>query len=201
MNKISNIPEATRKRLVLLFFLLKNWQKKQITSIEISNLLGCKDTLVRYDFRFANVSAGAKNGYDVDVLKNEIQIAIGGSCFEVRKCCVVGLGHLGAAFLDEWLFEESGFKICAGFDSSINRVELLRASFELYPASRIESVCMQQKIEYAILCCANREVEKMVHRLVNAGIKGIVNYTTSVFSVPENVKVQNVSPVTALMNL
>ena len=38
----------------------------------------------------------------------------------------------------------------------------------------------------------------MADRLVKAGIKGIVNYTNSVFSVPEGIKVQNVSPVVAL---
>ena len=38
----------------------------------------------------------------------------------------------------------------------------------------------------------------MVGRLVNAGIKGIVNYTRAVLKVPPSVKVENVSPVLAL---
>lgn len=156
---------------------------------------------MRYDLSFLEVPAGAKNGYDVQSLKQGIRQALGSEGCIQKKCCVVGLGRLGAALLDDGIFEGSDFKICAGFDSSVNRVELLRSSFELYPASRIESVCQQQKIQYAFLCCPNAEVEKMVQRLVNAGIKGIVNYTTAVFPVPPTVKVQNVSPVTALMNM
>lgn len=195
------LPVATKKRLVLLLELLQNWKKLRITSIEISKILGCKDTLVRSDFRFVKVPDGAKNGYDVQALKSSILKTLSSELQKERNCCVVGLGRLGAALLDDSIFESSSFKICAGFDSSVNRVELLRSTFELYPASRIESVCQQQKIEYAFLCCPNVEVEKMVQRLVNAGIKGIVNYTSVVFAVPENVKVQNVSPVVALMSM
>ena len=201
INRIKTLPGPTRKRFVLLLNLLENWKKDHVSSIEIGRMLGCKDSLVRYDFRFVNVPSGAKNGYCVQALRQEIKSVLGADDEVLKKCCIVGLGRLGAALLDDGIFEGSGFKVCAGFDSSVNRVEMLRSTFELFPANRIESVCQQQKIEYAFLCCANTEVEKMVQRLVNAGIKGIVNYTTSVFAVPENVKVQNVSPITALMSL
>ena len=59
-------------------------------------------------------------------------------------------------------------------------------------------MCAAKKIEYAVLCCPENEVQKMADRLVNAGIKGIVNYTAAVFFVPEHVKVQNVAPAVAL---
>lgn len=200
-NKIKTLPKATKSRLVLLLGMLENWKKNRVSSIEISTLLSCKDSLVRYDLSFLEVPAGAKNGYDVQSLKQGIRQALGSEGCIQKKCCVVGLGRLGAALLDDGIFEGSDFKICAGFDSSVNRVEMLRSTFELFPANRIESVCQQQKIQYAFLCCPNAEVEKMVQRLVNAGIKGIVNYTTAVFPVPPTVKVQNVSPITALMNM
>ena len=41
----------------------------------------------------------------------------------------------------------------------------------------------------------------MISRLENAKIKGIVNYTSSVLKVKKEIKVQNVSPIMALMNL
>lgn len=198
---MKTLPSATRKRLVLLIELLQQWKKVRITSIELSQILGCKDSLIRSDFRFIKTAKGAKNGYDVQVLKSSISEILCSEFQSERNCCVVGLGRLGAALLDNSIFEGSGFKICAGFDSSVNRVEMLRSTFELFPANRIETVCVQKKVQYAFLCCPDVEVEKMVQRLVNAGIKGIVNYTTAVFPVPPTVKVQNVSPITALMNM
>lgn len=198
---MKTLPSATRKRLVLLIELLQKWKKVRITSIELSQILGCKDSLIRSDFRFIKTAKGAKNGYDVQVLKSSISEILCSEFQSERNCCVVGLGRLGAALLDNSIFECSGFKICAGFDSSVNRVEMLRSTFELFPANRIETVCVQKKVQYAFLCCPDVEVEKMVQRLVNARIKGIVNYTTAVFPVPPTVKVQNVSPITALMNM
>ena len=198
---MKTLPSATRKRLVLLIELLQKWKKVRITSIELSQILGCKDSLIRSDFSFIKTAKGAKNGYDVQVLKSSISEILCSEFQSERNCCVVGLGRLGAALLDNSIFEGSGFKICAGFDSSVNRVEMLRSTFELFPANRIETVCVQKKVQYAFVCCPDAEVEKMVQRLVNAGIKGIVNYTTAVFPVPPTVKVQNVSPITALMNM
>lgn len=197
------ISESAKKRMVLLLNLLEKWEKPRITSKEIAELLGEKDSLIRCDFKFLRLPSehrGFKNGYDVSVLAEDIKNSIdfSKSEYQEKRVCIVGLGRLGAALLDNRFFEKSGFKIYAGFDSSLNRVELIRSTFELFPASRIESVCSAKKIEYAILCCEESEVQKMADRLVKAGIKGIVNYTNAVFAVPKNVKVQNISPSVAL---
>lgn len=197
------IPVSTKKRMVLLLNLLEKWKKARITSKEIAVLLGVKDSLVRYDFAFLKLPSehrGFKNGYEISALKNDVRAALLSEEEFVteKRICIVGLGRLGAALLDNSFFEGSGFKVCAGFDSSLNRVELIRSTFELFPASRIESVCAAKKIEYALLCCEENEVQKMADRLVKAGIKGIVNYTRAVFAVPDCVKVQNISPAVAL---
>lgn len=199
------LSESTKKRLFLLLNFLEDCEKKRITSKEIASVLGVKDSLVRYDFVQAALPAehrGFRNGYDVKVLAEDIKSALGlfgkGGAAQKKRICIVGLGRLGAAFLDNDFFEKSGFEVCAGFDSNLNRVELLRSTFELFPASRIESVCPAKKIEYAVMCCSESEAQKMADRLVKAGIKGIVNYTNAVFAVPDGVKVQNVSPVVAL---
>ena len=198
------IPVSTKKRMVLLLSLLEKWKRNHITSKEIAVLLGVKDSLVRYDFAFLKFPSdhrGFKNGYEISVLKEDVRAAILSeeeSFGTEKRICIVGLGRLGAALLDNSFFEGSGFKVCAGFDSSLNRVELIRSTFELFPASRIENVCAAKKIEYAVLCCEENEVQKMADRLVKAGIKGIVNYTNAVFVVPDCVKVQNISPAVAL---
>ena len=215
MNDIRyGISKNTKRRLLLLLDFLERTDKSRFTSLELSALLGCKDTLLRKDFEFLEIPRGDKSGYDAAGVRNaisralnpfgtELQAAgesgVAGKTLAVEKrLCIVGLGRLGAALLDDAIFEKSGFKVCAGFDSSLNRVELMRSTFELYPASRIETVLPQRKIEYAVLCCPESEAEKMVTRLVNAGIKGIVNYTRAVLKVPAGVKVENVSPVLAL---
>lgn len=198
------IPKKTRERLVLISSVLEKFPEKKITSVEISKILKCKDSLVRYDLTFIDYKKGVSNGYDVKELNESIKKVFTNQEFlnsELKKCCVVGLSKFGEALLDEKNFSGSGFKIEAGFDSSVNRVDLFRSAFELYPATKIEQICIQKKIEYAFLCCNDSESEKMVQRLIKGGIKGIVNYTNSVFFVPDEIKIVHVSPVFALKNL
>ena len=115
-----------------------------------------------------------------------------------KKVCIAGLGRLGASLLDQNLFDNSVFEICAGFDSNVNRVEILRSTFPLYPASEMDFVIKREKINFAILTVADKDAQTMANRLIKAGISGIVNMTNVLLKVPQNVKVENISIITAL---
>lgn len=115
-----------------------------------------------------------------------------------KKVCIAGLGRLGASLLDQNLFDNSVFEICAGFDSNVNRVEILRSTFPLYPASEMDFVIKREKINFAILTVADKDAQTMANRLIKAGIGGIVNMTNVLLKVSQNVKVENLSIITAL---
>ena len=138
---------------------------------------------------------GWKNGYNTsDLLATVLSINKSGT----QNVCIAGLGRLGAALLDENLFDGSQFVIKAGFDSNVNRVEILRSTFPLYPASDMNWVIKQEKITLAILAVVDKDAQQMCDRLVKAGIKGIVNMTRAVLKVPDSIKVENLSVLNAL---
>ena len=110
----------------------------------------------------------------------------------------MGLGRLGAALLDEKLTEDTSFVIKAGFDSNVNRVEILRSNFPLYPAHDMNWVIKQEKISLAVLTVADKDAQVMAERLIKAGILGIVNMTKVVLKVPTNIMVENLSIINAL---
>ena len=194
-SKIENLPKATRRRLIELESVLKAWQKTKITSADISALTGWKDSLIRHDFWLAGLGGdGVSNGYvTADLLE-----AVRKANTKTVNVCIAGLGRLGAALLDETLFEGSGFVIKAGFDSNVNRVEILRSTFPLYPAGDMNWVIKQEHITKAILAVADKDAQTMCDRLVKAGISGIVNMTGRILKVPDGIKVENVSVITAL---
>jgi len=205
------LPEASRRRLLQLEELLKNWQKDKITSAQLQEITGWKDSLIRHDFWLLKkiafqtcgirLEAGVSNGYRRQELLLAIQTVKkgkGAASEDTINVCIAGLGRLGAALLDEELFEDSGFAIKAGFDSNVNRVEILRSTFPLYPAGDMNWVIKEASITQAILAVADKNAQAMCDRLVKAGIKGIVNMTRAVLQVPEGVKVENVSVVNAL---
>ena len=196
MALLNDLPQATRKRLVQLEELLKSWSGEKITSAKICELTGWKDSLVRHDlWLIENETRGWKNGYSTANLLATVQ-AINKS--ETQNVCIVGLGRLGAALLDDTLVEGSQFVIKAGFDSNVNRVEILRSTFPLYPAAEMNWVIKQEKITLAVLAVAEKDAQSMCDKLIAAGVKGIVNMTRAVLKVPEGVKVENLSILNAL---
>ena len=192
-----SLPKATRRRLIELESVLKAWQKTKITSVQISEITGWKDSLIRHDLWLLGYNKGISNGYLKDDLQEAIGRALGFESEEVN-CCIVGLNRLGAALLDDATTEGSVFKIKAGFDSNVNRVEILRSTFPLYPATEMSWVIKKENIRLAILTVAAKDAQSMCDRLVKAGVTGIVNMTRAVLKVPDGVKVENLSVVNAL---
>ena len=208
------LPKATRRRLIELESVLAAWPKIKITSADISAATGWKDSLIRHDFWLAGLGGGVSNGYVTEDLLEAVRKANAGEnaagageelsgerkagSAKATNVCIAGLGRLGAALLDEALFEGSGFAIKAGFDSNVNRVEILRSTFPLYPAGDMNWVIKQERISHAILTVAAKDAQAMCDRLVKAGITGIVNMTNSVLRVPENVRLENLSILNSL---
>ena len=146
-----------------------------------------------------NFPRGWKNGYKTSDLLKMIRSALHSEVQgETQNVCIAGLGRLGAALLDENLFGGSQFAIKAGFDSNVNRVEILRSTFPLYPAAEMNWVIKQEKITLAILAVADKDAQTMCDRLVKAGITGIVNMTRMVLNVPEGIKIENLSVLNTL---
>jgi redox-sensing transcriptional repressor len=197
MSAIVVLPEVTRKRMLILQNLLQSWQSEKITSVQISEITGWKDSLIRHDLWLLGYNKGISNGYLKDDLQEAISLALGFES-EQKNCCIVGLNRLGAALLDDATTEGSIYKIKAGFDSNVNRVEILRSTFPLYPATEMSWVIKQEKITLAILTVADKDAQSMCDRLVKAGITGIVNMTRAVLKVPDGVKIENVSILNAL---
>lgn len=197
MSETLKLPEASKKRMVQLLQILKAWPQKKITSAQISEITGWKDSLIRHDFWLLGKNLnGVSNGYSVENLIFVLEELICDS--STKNCCIVGLGRLGAALLDQSFFDSSGFEIKVGFDSNLYRVEILRTSFPLYPADDMPWVIKQEKIEYAILSVQNKDAQAMTDRLVKTGIKGIVNLTQRLVKTPASVKVENLSIINAL---
>lgn len=219
---MAHLSEPSRKRLLSLEYLLQQElmivqqqgtqgeelskekeAKATITSRTIAQLTGWTDATIRRDISQLGIKCGASNGYPIAQLQEAIAQALGSSPKDKKeyRCCILGLGKIGAALLEYGGFATAGFQLVAGFDPSVNRVELLNASFPLYPAARLEQIVEKEGIQYAILAVPDDVANSYGQRLVQAGIKGIVNYTNTLLTVPPTVKVENISVIHSLRQL
>ncbi|MDR1411905.1 MAG: CoA-binding protein, partial [Spirochaetaceae bacterium] len=131
-----------------------------------------------------------------------------------RLFCIVGLGRLGSAYLN---YSEAGiagekaglpgmpareeFELAAGFDSNVNRVEILKSRAPLYPAYKILEVVSRLSIEIALLCVPAESAQAAAEKLALAGIRGILNFAPAALKLPPEIAVRNVSAADELRAL
>ena len=197
-----NLPTRTKERLIILERLIIQQEEKNITSKKLSALTGWSEDTIRRDILHLHMKAGSKSGYSTAELKSAIDSALGiDSSRQKHNVCIVGLDKLGSALLDDSFFEDSPFALVAGFDTNVNRIEMMKSSFPLFATLDLEIKVPSMKIEYAVLTVSDDRAQQIADRLVSAGIKGIVNYTNVILHLPKNIRVRNVNPVLILKEM
>ncbi len=196
---MASFPEPTAERLLQLTRLLENISESTISSAEIEARTGWSSHTIRKDISFLEGDFAGPSGYAAGALAAAIRRALGLN--EKRKCCVVGLGRLGSAYLNFPAFAEEGFELVAGFDSSVNRVEILKSEVPLYPSYKMGEVISRFGIELALLCVPAPMAQAAAEKLAAAGIRGIVNFAPVVLDLPVELSVRNVYVVDELRSL
>lgn len=187
---MAEIPEPTIERLLQLTRVLENCDRATVTSSEIEARTGWSSHTIRKDISFLDDVTASGTGYPVGTLKVAVEAALGLN--KARTCCVVGLGRLGSAYLNFPGFDAEGFRLVAGFDSSVNRVEILQSPVPLYPSYKMGEVIDRFKIELALLCVPAPVAQATADKLVASGITGIVNFAPVALETPDGVIVRNV---------
>ncbi|MFQ3546722.1 MAG: redox-sensing transcriptional repressor Rex [Termitinemataceae bacterium] len=187
---MKQIPGPSVERLLALVRLLERLSVPYVTSGEIEERTGWSSNTVRKDISYIEGAVAGSSGYDRLRLLSAITEALG--LTKTRRFCIVGLGRLGSAYLNFPAFSDEHFELVAGFDSNVNRIEILRSPVPLYPAYKMGEVISRFSIELALLCVPGSEAQAATDRLVSAGIKGIINFAPVVLKVPEGVSVRNV---------
>ena len=186
-------------RLLHISRLLDQQEEPVISSSVLEKITGYTSDSIRKDISLLEGDFSSNAGYKKVALSLAIQEKLG--LLSERICCIVGLGRLGSAFIDYKGLEGSFFKIGAGFDSNVNRLEILQADFPLYPTFKMKEVIPRLNIEYAVLCVPPGEAQKAADKLADCGIKGIVNYAPVALHLPKGVQVENLYVSDALNSL
>jgi redox-sensing transcriptional repressor len=118
----------------------------------------------------------------------------------------VGLGRLGSAYLNyAGLMNErlraEGYELAAGFDTNMNRVEILESPVPLYPAFKMKEIIPRFSIEIALLCVPAEAAQSAAESLAAAGVRGIVNFAPTALQLPREIMVRNVHVVDILRTL
>jgi redox-sensing transcriptional repressor len=197
MKKI--IPVPSIERLCSLYNLVEQLEangNNKVSSIEIGRQLGVNANSIRKDISYLGEIGNCRAGYSLGKLKEALIQNL--KLPKKRTACIVGLGRLGNAILKYERLSQCGFKVVAGFDTNINKLETIQTKVPLYPAGEIASIVRREGIELGVLAVPAAAAMEATKRLTEGGIRGIVNFS-SVFLRPEkDVFIRNIDLVSEL---
>ena len=202
-----DIPVPVKERLLQLMRLLEKHiqagETGPVTSAQVENLTGWSRDTIRKDISclgmVAGTTLGGSAGYEPGLLIPLIKKTLGLN--RRRKFCIVGLGRLGSAYLNYQPSELAEFEFAAGFDTNVNRVEILKSPAPLYPAYKLPEVIGRFKIEIALLCVPAEAAQAVAEKCVAAGILGILNFAPVALSLPPEIAVRNMYVADELRSL
>ena len=189
-----NIPQPAKERLLQLMRmcekLIQAEESGPLSSAAAEQLTGLPRDTIRKDISFFGGAGGSNSGYEPELLIPLIKKALG--LDRRRNFCVVGLGRLGSACLNFSPAELGEFRLVAGFDSNVNRLEILRAEVPLYPAYKMPEVVSRFGIEIALLCVPVDAAQAAAEKCAAAGIRGILNFAPTALRLPQGITARNV---------
>ncbi|SFH75644.1 redox-sensing transcriptional repressor Rex [Pisciglobus halotolerans] len=202
MDTPNKIPRATAKRLPLYYRYLRFLHadgKERVSSTELSDAVKVDSATIRRDFSYFGALGKRGYGYDVENLMNFFSKTLKQD--RLTNVALVGIGNLGHALLNYNFHQSNNMRISAGFDVNEDIIGTIQSGIPIYPMDEMVEQLKMQQIEIAILAVPTEAAQDTTNKLVEADIKGILNFTPIRISVPETVRVQNVDLTNELQTL
>ncbi len=200
--KETNIPKATAKRLPLYYRYLKFLHtsgKKKVSSTELSEAIKVDSATIRRDFSYFGELGKRGYGYDVEKLMDFFAKTL--SEDRLTNVALVGVGNLGHALINYRFHQSNSIRISAAFDVKEDIVGRILDGVPVYHSDELIEQISDQHIEVAILTVPPESAQENADKLVEAGIKGIMNFTPISLDVPKGVQIQNVDLTNEMQTL
>lgn len=187
------IPKATLARLPLYLrslYILEDEGRKIVMSSDIAERMGIDPTQLRKDLSFIGVTGKRGVGYETSYLIKELEKYLGMT--RKRKVIVVGIGRLGSALLHYRGFKERNLEFVAAFDNDPEKIGKKLSGIPVYDFEKIEQVLKKKRIDIAIITVPPDEAQKVVDKVVSAGVRSVLNFAVGPLSVPESIPFRTV---------
>lgn len=189
------IPDATIARLPIYHRVLDQLIESGATTVaseELSRACGVSSAKLRKDLSHLGSYGTRGVGYDVRFLSYQIARELG--LTQPWGVVIVGAGNLGQALVAYRGFASRGFEVVGLLDSHPDVVGTRHgrpgAEVVVRPMVDLESVVRNAQI--AVIVTPAESAQDVCDRLVDAGVRSILNFAPVVLSVPEGVEVRKV---------
>lgn len=196
------VPDVVIKRLPRYYRYLSELLKmdiKRISSGALSQKMNVTASQIRQDFNFFGGFGQQGYGYNVEYLHSTI-----GEILGIKKgntAIIIGAGNLGKALANHDSIERRGFDILGMFDNNPSVIGEEVNGKTVYDIETLESFISENRVDVAIIAIPKHHVQEVATRVINAGVRGILNFAYTEIKTQKKVAIENVHITDSLMTL
>ncbi|POH19552.1 redox-sensing transcriptional repressor Rex [Fructilactobacillus sanfranciscensis] len=198
----TKIPRATAKRLPLYYRylnILHDGGKDRVSSNELAKAIHVDSATIRRDFSYFGALGKRGYGYDVDDLIEFFKNILHQD--RLTNVALIGVGNLGHALLNFNFHQDSNIRISAAFDTNPKNINIIQGGVPIYPMDQIVAQLKEQQISVVILTVPSNVAQEVANQVAQAGVNGILNFTSIRLNVPAGIRVHNVDLTNELQTL
>ena len=178
MSKNDSISMSVIRRLPRYYRFLSELDEQRvdrISSTKLAEIMNVTASQVRQDLNCFGGFGQQGYGYSVGQLRLEIQRILGLN--NNYQAILIGAGNFGSAVALHLNFRKLGFSLVGCFETDKNKIGTQLGELPVRDEAELESFCAEHRVDTAILCIPKQNVEPILERLYQAGIKNYWNFS------------------------
>jgi redox-sensing transcriptional repressor len=203
MAKTFKIPDPTIERLALYTRPLETLVEGGtlvVSSERLAALCGVNPAQVRKDLAYFGEFGVRGVGYDVRDLLREIKDILATN--REWNICIVGMGNLGRALVENENFARRGYRFVAAFDSDPRKIgRKLPCGLAIESTNKTKEWVQLLNIQIGVIATPPFEAQRVADMLMDAGIRSILNFAPVQVRGRQRCVVENVDFTVKLENL
>ncbi len=161
-----------------------------VSSDELAEAAGVNSAKVRKDLSHLGSYGTRGVGYDVAYLIHQIRRELG--LTQHWAIAIVGIGNLGHALANYAGFAERGFRVAALVDADEAKVGLRVGDLEISHIDALPELVDELDVAIGLIATPAAAAQEVADRLVEAGVRSILNFAPTTIAVPPGVSVRKV---------
>jgi len=190
----ANISELTISRLSIYLRCvdqLLDAGVETVSSQELAKRFNLNSAQIRKDLAYFGEFGVRGVGYNVSQLRQYVVEILG--LDRERRLVIVGAGNLGSALCHYSGFSGGNFLVVGVLDSDPSRIgDATPAGLLVEDAARLPEIVAQRQVEIGIITTPAGAAQTVCDRMVDAGLRAILNFAPMRLRAPESVLVKSV---------
>jgi redox-sensing transcriptional repressor len=198
-NSANRVPKPTLERLATYLSALIELADQQVETVssgDVERLTGINAAQFRKDLSYFGEFGRPGIGYNVHELRGRIATIL--KVQNEQRVILVGAGNLGSALVGFPGLRSQNFHIVAVFDNNYNKIGRQLWDLTIRDMGDMTEANKEIQARIGIIAVPTSASQDVANRMVDAGVKAILNFAPTPLRVPSDVVVRNVDFVQEL---